>query len=62
MRAQRLSKIKKNRIVTYELKIYNKLNQNNILISFNLFFLNPILTNIGAFSKTPQESPDNKDF
>ena len=48
-------------MVSYKLKIYNKLNQNTILISFNLFSLNPILITTGNFSETPQESPDNKD-
>ena len=50
-----------NSIITYKLKIYNKLNQNIILISFNLFSLNFILITIGAFSETPQKSPDNGD-
>ena len=46
--------------MTYKLKIYNKLNQNTILISFNSFFFNFVFTNAGVFSKTPQESLDNK--
>ena len=31
-----------------------------MLANFNLSFLDPILTIIGTFSKTPQEFPDNR--
>ena len=49
----------KNYIITYKLNIYNKLNWNTTLISFNSFLLNLILATVGIFSKTPQEFPGN---
>ena len=30
-------------------------------MSFNFSLFNSVLTTIGAFSETPQESPNNKD-
>ena len=48
-------------MATYKLGIYNELNQNAALISFNLFSFNLIFATIGAFFETPQGSPDNRD-
>ena len=48
-------------MVNYELRIYNKLNQNVALADFNPASLNFILANVGASSETPQESSDNRD-
>ena len=48
-------------MVTYKLKICNKLNWNTTLISFNLSSFNSIFVNIGVFSETPQGSPNNRD-
>ena len=49
-------------IITYELGIYNKLDWNAALVSFNLFSLNSVFVTVGAFSETPQGSPDNGGF
>ena len=48
-------------MITYKLGICDKFNWNVVLISFNLFSFNFIFANVGAFFKTPQKSPDNRD-
>ena len=48
-------------MVTYKLNICDKLNWSTALVNFNLSCLNPIFVTTGIFSKTPQESPDNRD-
>ena len=47
-------------MVTYKLGICDKLNWNTVLISFNLFSLDFVLTTTGTFSETPQESLNNR--
>ena len=46
-------------IINYKLGIYDKLNWNATLISFNSISLNSVFTNIGASSETSQKFPDN---
>ena len=60
MRALRLLKNKKIYIVTYKLGIYNKLNWNTVLASFDPSSLNSIFITADTSSETPQESPNNK--
>ena len=47
------------KMVIYELGIYDELNWNNILINFDLFSLNFVFFIVDAFSETPRESLDN---
>ena len=47
-------------MITYKLNIYNKLNWNAALVSFNLFSFNSIFVTAGTFFKTSQESPNNR--
>ena len=46
-------------MTNYKLRIYNKLNWNTTLISFDPTSLNSIFINAGISPETPQESPDN---
>ena len=49
------------KIVIRKFGICDELNWNVILVSFDPSSLDPVFVIVDAFSKTPQEFPDNRD-